>query len=66
MRFLYSLLAAALLLSPLSAEESDAQTKCEQAYDACLEKCETTQEGSEECYSACETTYETCLAAAES
>lgn len=60
-----SLLLAAVLMSPVMAEESDAADKCDQAYDACLEKCEQSENGSEQCYEACETAYEKCLSEAQ-
>lgn len=58
------LLISFMLLSPLAAEESDAAAKCDQAYDACLEKCEKAEDGAEQCFSTCETTYDKCLAEA--
>lgn len=60
-----SLLVAAVLMSPVAAEESDAADKCDQAYDACLEKCEKADNASEECYEACEKAYEKCLSLAQ-
>lgn len=65
MQFLKVLMITALLLSPLAAEEGDAASKCEATNDACMEKCDTTQDGSEKCYAACDKAYEKCLALAE-
>ena len=60
-----SLLGSLLLLSPLAAEEVDAATKCDQAYETCQEKCEQTEDGSEKCYEACDAVYDVCLSEAE-
>ena len=59
------LLLAAVILIPLAAEEVTAADKCDQTYDACLEKCEQAENGSEECYEACEKAYEKCLSLAQ-
>lgn len=65
MQFIKTLLMAAVLLSPLAAEESTPAQQCDAAYDACLEKCEKAEDGSEKCYQACEKTYDECLALAQ-
>jgi hypothetical protein len=66
MSFLFKfLLPALLLVSPVIAEEVDPADKCDQAYDACLEKCEQSEDGSEQCYEACEKAYEKCLSLAQ-
>ena len=54
-----------LLLSSLAAEEVDAATKCDQTYDACIEKCEKAEDGSSACFEACEVAYNKCLSRAQ-
>ena len=65
MQFLKVLMLTALLLSPLAAEEVDAASKCDIAYDACLAKCDAAQESSEKCYAECDAAQEKCLSLAQ-
>ncbi len=56
---------ASLLVSSLAAEEVDAAVKCDQTYDACIEKCEKAEDGSSACFEACEIAYDKCLSLAQ-
>lgn len=64
-KFSKTVLLAALLVSSLSAETDSgedevASSKCSILYDTCLEKCDKTQDGSQECYKVCEEEYSNC------
>ncbi|WP_373000383.1 hypothetical protein [Sulfurimonas sp.] len=61
-KLLKATLLAIILLSPLSAEETD---KCDAAYNKCAEKCEKSENSSEKCTDKCDDKYEKCTNAAE-
>ncbi|MCJ7766505.1 MAG: hypothetical protein MUP09_11265 [Thiovulaceae bacterium] len=65
MQFLKALMLTALFLSPLAAQEVDAATKCDTAYDACMENCDAAEESSEKCSAQCDEAHVTCLSAAQ-
>ena len=65
MQFLKALMFTVLVLSPLSVNANDDENSCEKQYDACIEKCDQTQEGSEKCYTACDKADEKCIILSE-
>lgn len=60
MLLLKTCILAAFLFSSLSAEDEELLSKCEQQYNACIEKCDTQEDGSEKCYDACDKKNENC------
>jgi hypothetical protein len=60
-KLLKAALLAIILLSPLSAEETD---KCDLAYNTCTIKCEESA-NPEKCIDRCEDKYEKCMNAVE-
>ena len=52
---------AALLLSPLNAEETKENLTCDDYYDSCNDKCEQVDNPSESCFNTCEKEYEKCF-----
>lgn len=63
---LLSALALTLFIStPLLADDTDPASKCEEAYNSCVAKCDTAEDGSETCYSTCDAAYEKCLTLAQ-
>jgi hypothetical protein len=69
MQLLKSLVLVTLFFGPLAAEESDplsaALSECEKVYDACVEKCDKAEDGSEKCYESCGQEYDKCIILAE-
>lgn len=59
------LLLTVLFLAPLTADEAESAIKCEKAYDACWEKCESAKKASEQCYDECEEAHEECISLIE-
>jgi len=60
-----SMMVAALVLTPLAAEEVDKAAQCDQSYETCLKKCDEAENASEMCYETCDKTYESCLQSAQ-
>lgn len=61
MLLLKTFIVAGLLFSSLSAEDEEDVSKCEKQYNACIEKCDTQEDGSEKCYDACDKKNENCV-----
>ncbi|WP_345975376.1 hypothetical protein [Sulfurimonas sp. HSL3-7] len=64
-QLLKTLIFLILLSAPLAAEELDAAAKCDQAYEACVEKCDNAADGSSQCYEQCQEAYDKCLLLAQ-
>ena len=56
---------AALLLAPLSAEETNESLNCDNNYNLCAEKCEQSEKPSSGCFNKCDDEYDKCLASIE-
>ena len=64
-QLLKTLVLSILMSAPLAAEEVDAAAKCDQSYEACIEKCDSAADGSSQCYEQCQEAYDKCLSLAQ-